>query len=127
MGIFYLKSRDVLPVLEVLLKNPDGTVFSLVGSTAWKLHILLTDGTTKLIRDMTKVGADADGTLRYGWIATDWDAYASGGTVGGLGMTGPFDIQEHRMEYEVLGGSARLTFPNGGYDTLRISRDIGQG
>ena len=54
-----------------------------------------------------------------------------GGTVGGLvpGPTIPLqptDV-EHRMEYEVIGGSSRMTFPNDGYDVLRILADIGQG
>ncbi len=130
MGIAFLKYRDTLPILEVVLKNPDGSVFNLTGSTDWKLHIWLNDGTgtTKLIRTMTKFGADAGGTLRYQWITTDWDVYASAGAVGGLSLTGAWDVEEHRMEYEVIGaGGARLTFPNGGHDTLRITRDIGQG
>lgn len=134
MGVFFLKYRDTLPVLEVVLKNPDDTVFNLTGTTSWKLHVWLSTDVTKatpLIRDMTKFGADANGTLRYQWVAADWGAYASAGAVGGLvvGPTLPLipGQVEHRMEYEVLAATVRITFPNGGYDTLRILTDIGQG
>lgn len=130
MSVFALKYRDTRPPLEVVLKNPDRTAFDLTGSTAWKLHIWLADG-SKLVRDMTKVGADTAGILRYAWISTDWDPVSAGGTVGGL-VARPLPLapgeREHRMEYEVLGpATARLTFPNDGYDTLRILEDIGQG
>lgn len=142
MEVFYLKERDTLPVLEVVLKNPDGTVFDLSGSTAWKLHIFLADGTTRLVRTMTKVGADVEGTLRYAWITSDWAVASSADAdgsyqVGGLvvGPTLPLlpTQREHRMEYEVYSLSTRLTFPNGGvsvgdaYHVLRIWNDIGQG
>lgn len=128
MAVFTLKQRDTRPTLQVSLKNPDGTAYSLAGSTAWKLHIWLADG-SKLVRDMVKVGPDADGVLSYTWVATDWDAVSGGGAVGGL-VVGPAlplspGQREHRMEYEVVAGTARQTFPNGGYDTLRIIADIG--
>jgi hypothetical protein len=138
MAIFHLKRGDTLPILEVVLKNPDGSVHDLTGSSSWKLHIRLSDG-TELVRDMTKQGLDTAGTLRYTWVATDWDApVGAPATVGGLVAGPPLPLArgvvEHRMEYEVLGPSGgRLTFPNGGdmasqaYDTLRIWDDIGNG
>lgn len=136
MGVFSLKFRDTRPILEVALKNPDKTPHDLDGSTSWKLHIRLSGGGV-LTRTMVKQGADTDGLLRYSWIATDWDAVSAGGTVGGLvvGPTIPLapGQVEHRMEYEVISGTSRLTFPNGGkniseaYDTLRIFDDIGNG
>jgi hypothetical protein len=137
MGIFNLKYRDTRPILEVVLKEPDPgnpgqlRVHDLTGSTGRKLHIWLSDG-SKLIRDMAVEGLETAGTLRYVWIATDWDPVSGGGTIGGLvaGPTIPLTPGqiEHRMEYEVIGPSgARLTFPNDGYDTLRILTDIGQG
>ena len=85
---------------------------------------------------MTIVTPNPD-LVRYTWIATDWDPVSGGGAVGGLvvGPTLPLapGVREHLMEYEVIGGTSRLTFPNGGtslgeaYDTLRIWADIGQG
>ena len=130
MAVFSLKYRDTRPILQVQLLNPNKSVVDLAGSTTYKLHIWLADG-SKLVRDMVKVGADADGTLSYTWLASDWDAVSGGGTVGGLvaGPTLPLaqGQREHRMEYEVIGATSRLTFPNDGYDTLRILADIGQG
>lgn len=140
--VFYLKYRDTLPVLEVVLLKPDGSVQDLTGTTGWKLHIRMSDG-TRLVRTMTKYGADANGTLRYSWVASDWNAPSSpdgdgsfqvGGLVAGPEPPLARGAQENRMEFEVLGpASARLTFPNGGdnadaaYVTLRIFSDIGQG
>lgn len=134
--IFYLKLRDTRPIFETALKNPDGTAYDLTGSTAWKLHIWLSNG-DKLVRTMVKQGLDTAGVLRYTWIATDWDAasspdvngsYQVGGLIAGPSLPlSPSDV-EHRMEYEVVGpGTVRLTFPNDGYDILRVTSDIGQG
>lgn len=142
MEIFYLKYRDTYPILQVILKNPDGSVHDLTGATGFKLHISLSSG-VRLVRSMVKIGLDTDGTLKYEWIASDWAAASvpdvdGAYTIGGL-TTGPSlplspGTREHRMEYEVIGPSTgRLTFPNGGanaeesYHTLRIWSDIGQG
>lgn len=128
MATAYLKYRDTRPILEVALKNPDDTAHDLTGATAVKLHIKRPDGTV-VTRDMVVVSAAA-GTVRYTWVAADWDT----SNVNGYLEAGPEALPvrkgefEHRMEYEVLGAAgARTTFPNDGYDTLRIVSDIGQG
>jgi hypothetical protein len=124
--IFYLKYRDTRPILEAVLKNPNGTVYDLTGSTDWKFHIWLSDG-TKLVRTMAVFGAATNGTLRYTWIATDWDA-ATSPDANNSYQVGALVSGQHRMEYEVIGPSpVRLTFPNGGYDTLKVTADVGQG
>ena len=146
-----LKQRDTLPILEATLHDPApagsaegtlGPVHNLTGASACHLLIYLSSG-IKLIRDMEIVAPATLGVLRYAWIATDWaaasgtqvdGAYPIGGLVVGPGVVkaGGFVLPagqvEHRMEYEVLGpGAARMTFPNGDYDVLRIVSDIGQG
>jgi len=140
-----LKYRDTMPTLEVELHDPPprgaqpgaiGPVRDLTGASAVWLHIHLSDG-SKLSRAMEIVAPPTSGVVRYQWVAADWDAVGGGGATGGLvvGPTLPLapGVREHRMEYEVIGGSSRLTFPNGGtsageaYDTLRIWADIGQG
>lgn len=123
MTEFALKRGDTRPILRVVLRNPDGSVHNLTGSTDWKLHIWLANG-TKLVRNMTKIGADADGTLEYIWQESDWDA---GNLVVSPNRPLTLGIREHWMEYEVVGGNSRLTVPNGNYHTLRILSDIGQG
>jgi len=123
-NVFYLKYRDTRPVLQVELLNPDGTPHDLSGSTNWKLHVKRPDGTV-VTRTMTKVGLDTDGVLSYSWLITDWDD-ATGLVVGPTLPFRPSSV-EHTMEYEVIGPSpARMTFPNDGYDILRIFTDIGQ-
>ena len=110
---FDLKYRDTRPILEVALKNPDGSAFDLTGATVWKLHIWLSNG-DKLSRDMVVTGAATLGILRYTWLSSDWNA---GGLI----------VGEHKMEYEIIAATARQTFPNDGYDLLRIISDVGQG
>ena len=127
---FYLKYRDTLPILDVVLYPPGqevgGTPQDLTGTTGWKLHITCPDG-KKLIRSMTKVGPDIDGKLRYAWLATDWDA-ASAADGAGQYTVGGLVVGNLSMEYEVLGaGSARLTFPNDSEHRLSIRQDLGQG
>lgn len=95
------------------LRNPDGSVHDLTGATAFKLHIK-TSSTTSITRDMAKQGLDTDGTLRYTWTAADWDT-------GNLPIPdSPYRSKSCPMEYEVVGGSSRMTFPNEGTDILKI-------
>lgn len=117
MAIFTLKRGDTRPILEVALKNPDGSAHDLTGSTAWKLHIYVTS-TNVVTRDLVKQGPDANGVLRYVWVDADW-----GSAVDQIPSTGS-EIREYRMEYEVFGGSSRMTFPNSSFDTLRIRKDL---
>lgn len=117
MAIFTLKHRDTRPILEVVLYNPDGSVHDLTGATAFKLHIK--DGSTVITRDMVKQGLDTAGTLRYSWADADW--------TGTPGLPAPPSLYPQRdlpMEYEVVAGTSRMTFPNEGHDTLRILGDI---
>lgn len=112
MNEFVLKRGDTLPVLRTVLKNPDGSVHNLTGSDEWKLHVTLPDGTS-WTRDMTKVGADVEGTLEYAWQDSDWSA---GNLVA--------DDDAMNMEFEVIGGNSRLTIPNASYRSLRVVQDI---
>lgn len=114
MSDFYLKYRDTLPTLEVTLLDPDGTAHDLSGATSAKIHIRLSSGTTAT--KSATIYNPSGGVLRYTFLATDW-----------TDLTVPLIVGTHRMEYEVLGPStARLTWPNDGYDTLRITDDLGQ-
>jgi hypothetical protein len=117
VGTFYLKRGDTRPVLEVQLKNPDGSVHDLTGSTAWRLHVYVAQ-TVVFTREMTKQGADTLGTLRYAWQPADWAELPTPAPADRIGLA---------MEFEVEGGSGhRLTFPNGGFDTLQILGDVDQ-
>lgn len=120
MGVFYLKLNDTRPVLEVALKNADGSAHDLTGASV-KLLIKLNNGTF-LSRTMAVAGNPTDGVAQYPWLPTDWD---TGNLI--VGPTPPFtpDDVDHIMEYEVTNGSSIQTFPNNGYDTLRIFTDLG--
>jgi hypothetical protein len=125
--IFYLKRGDTRPILEVVLRDPPtgsqsvGDPHDLSGADSVSLHIQLTDG-TELTRTMTITDA-VNGVVQYAWLATDWD---TGNLVVGPSLPLSPGTEEHRMEYEVKGpGAARLTFPNGGYHTLRVYDDFG--
>jgi len=114
--IFLLKEGNTLPVLQVVLKDPDGVVFDLTGQTAMVLRITLSDGTV-LTRNLSLVGLATAGTVKYAWLTTDWDA---GNLV--AGPTPPVNpgVAEHRMEYEITTAAGVVTFPNDGYHVLRI-------
>lgn len=121
MSVFTIKSRDTRPILEVVLRNPDGSVHDLTGTTAWKLHIR-TAPTAIFTRDMAIEGVETNGTLRYAWTVEDWDATNPAGALpANVRVYKPVSLE---MEYEVFGGTARLTFPNDGYDLLKITGDV---
>lgn len=131
--VFTLKRGDTKPPLRVVFRDPPpagsapgtpGPIHDLTGSTAWKLHIKLNNGTV-LTRNLVVDGPPTGGAALYDWVSGDWDP--GGLIVGPMPPLKPTDI-EHVMEYEVLGpGSARFTFPNDGYHILRIWQDLGQG
>ena len=121
MATFSIKAGDTRPILEVVLRNPDGTVHDLTGATVFKLMVRLSP-TTSFIRDMVKQGLDTAGTLRYTWVTADWDT----GNVNGFLPEPPatYPLSEYPMEYEVSAGTSKLTFPNNSFDTLRILGDV---
>lgn len=119
MSTFYIKRRDTRPILEAALKNGDGTAYDLTGAGSVTLHIL-TAGGTLVSKAMSVYGAPTNGVVRYTFLAADWtDIPASPSTL-------RFGDNDHRMEIEVVNGTLRLTFPNDGYDTLRVTDDLGQ-
>jgi len=124
--VFWLKFRDTNPPFAVFLKNPDGSPFNLTGATVMKLHVRKPDNSV-MSRPMTVAGDPLSGELHYGWEAADWDtANGSGYLVAGPSLPLSSKDVEHKMEYEVNNGAGRQTFPNDGYDILRIRPDLGQ-
>lgn len=115
-SVFTLKANDVLPILTVTLSNPDGSVHDLTGATAYNLNVRTSQGT--FTRAMELVGTEEEGTLRYVWVTADW------GTTNQLPALAFPDTKFFPMEYEVLGGTSPLTFPNGGHDWLCIVGDL---
>ena len=123
MGTFYIKYRDTRPILTVTLKNPGGTVYDLTNNTSVSLHITLSDG-TEITKTMTVDATPTTGIVTYTFLAADWN---TGGLVASPVLPLDPGVADHTMEYEVVGPSLqRLTFPNDGFDILRITDDIGQ-
>lgn len=113
MADFYLKYRDTRPIIEVTLLDPDDAPYDLTNTDNVYLHIYLNNGTT--VSKTMSINVDpTTGKASYTWQSTDWDA---GGLVKG----------RHRMEYEAVTGTTRLTFPNDSYDTLNVKGDIADG
>jgi hypothetical protein len=132
-SIYTLKYRDTGPSLEIILRDPAapgsppgtvGPVHPLPGGATYKLHIKLNNGTT-LTRDLERVTPDTDGHVRYQPVAADWTD-PTPLIIGPVPPLKPSDV-EHLLEVEELNGTSRLTFPNGGYDILRVFPDLGQG
>ena len=119
MSTFYLKRGDTRPILQVQLRNPDGSIHDLTGSTDWRLHIALPDGGV-FTRAMTKHGNDVDGTVRYVWQPSDWGPDA-------LPPLAPTAVCTYAMEYEVIEGLNGLTFPNSTFDQLQVTGDVTEG
>lgn len=113
--VFTLKARDTLPVLTVTLRNPDGAVTDLTGATSVSLHVRTNQGA--FTRTMTVDGSPTLGTVKYAWVAGDWAA-------GQLPVLTFPDTKFYPIEYEVLGGTSPMTFPNTGHDWLCIVGDL---
>lgn len=116
MSTFSIKEGDTLPVLEVALLDPDGSAHDLTGVTSVKL-IVRSSPTTTFEKTMTVHDAEA-GLVRYAWQPTDWTDSSILNVEAGLS-------RELEMEYEVVSGSNKMTFPTNGYDTLHIRGDLG--
>ena len=109
MAIFDLTFGDELPILEVQLLNPDGSVHDLTGSTAWQLRVKV--GATLVTRDMFIQGDPTLGTVRYQWQVNDEAALPRG---------------SHPMRYRVSRGTLTQTFParRSEADCLLVSDDF---
>lgn len=118
-NIFYIKHGNTLPVLEVVLKKPDGTPFPLTAVISVTMHVRLSTGGT-VSRAMEIYDRPA-GLVRYYWQAADWNSIPVGPSL-------PLDPgeNEHRMEFEAETPSGNLTFPNASYDTLRVAAQFGE-
>lgn len=128
-NIVRLKYRDTAPVLEVELLDSDGTAVDLTSADAIYLHIALENSDVRIEREMDIEGVPTLGTVRYEFEDTDWEGDEA--ITPGL----------HRMEYEVVAGTSRQTYPNGdpnedgdhaslgenAYHWLRVWGDLGQG
>lgn len=102
---FYIKQNDTSPAIQATLKDPDGTVVNLAGSSV-RFHMADMAGTIKV--DTTATIVDNDGVVRYSWQAGDTDT-------AGL----------YKAEFEVTYADSTIeTFPNEGKLIISIEPEI---
>lgn len=101
MATFYIKQGDLLPVIEELLLNDDGTAINLSGATV-KFHLVVPMVGNIIVNGVADVLDVTTGHVRYTWQTNDTTA------------TGTYE-----REWEVTYGSGKtVTVPNDrlGYD-----------
>lgn len=100
---FYIKQGDLLPYIEVILKNADGTIVNLTGATVM-FRMAKRGSTPKVNAAATIVGSASDGRVQYQWTSADTDT-----------------IGEFRAEWVVTFGNGKTqTHPNDTWHTIRI-------
>lgn len=103
MANFYLKTGNTRPVLDVTLKNPDGTTHDPTGADSVTLRVTI-DGQV-FSRTMTITA----NLVSYTWLDSDWSS------------TPALKRGTWPMDYEELRGTARTAYPNDSYDTLVVT------
>ena len=106
---FSIKRNDRLPVLDIYLKNPDGTAYNLTGATVKLLMAVPATGVLKVNAAMTVIGDPTLGRVQYAWGATDTDTAGS-----------------FVAEVEVTSaGGLKQTFPTEDYFYVNVVSDLG--
>jgi hypothetical protein len=102
---FYIKRGDRLPAFTRTLEDANGNPVDLTGGTV-QFRMLPVQGGS-LITGAATVTAATAGLVRYNWAAGDTD------------LVGMF-----LAEWEATFSGQVETFPNGGYDVVRITADL---
>jgi len=109
MGTYYIKEDDRSPSLQATLKNPDGRSVKL-GDANVNIRVAKARGGENIVNsDADKVNA-SEGIV--GYTFSDGETSEDG---------------RYRVEFEVdYVGGATETFPNKGYHTLMVGRNMEQ-
>lgn len=104
---FYIKRGDKLPAITRTLEDANENPVDLTGgAVAFRMQSI--HGGSVLGGTATVVGPATAGNVRYDWTAGD------------TALEGVY-IAEWEV---VFSGTSRETFPNGGYDVIKITADI---
>lgn len=107
MATFYIKEDDTAPTIQAQLKNPDGTPVDLT-ATDVDIRITKARGGDNVVNSTASIQNASDGVVRYTLQASDTE-----------------DSGRYRVEFEVTYGTGQVeTFPNKGYHTLLIGRNM---
>lgn len=104
---FHIKQGDSAPNLRAILKNPDGTAASLVGSTV-RFSMRTSGGAVIVSRQPCALVDAPNGVVEYDWQDGDTDTGAT-----------------HLGEFEVTYSDGSIeTFPNDGFVRIMITKQI---
>ena len=104
---FYIKQNDTSPAMLATLKDGDGTVIELSGSTV-RFHMRPLGAATNTVDAAAAIHNVDAGQVSYTWSAPD------------TATTGIFEA-----EFEVINTDGSVeTFPNSGYISVEITDDI---
>lgn len=108
MADFSIKAHDLLPSIQAVLKNPDGSPLDLTAATGIKFIMRATTGGTIKVT-AAAVKADAvNGVVRYDWSGTDT------ATIGA-----------YQGEWEITWpGGKKQTVPTLTYHSIEILADL---
>lgn len=110
MADFTIKRNDLLPALEVVLRDADGNPVDLTNATSCVFHMRNTDDKTMKVTD-GPCQFDSDrttGKVTYAWSGTDTDTAAS--------FVGEFQV--------TWSGGKIQTFPSIGYIDIDVVEDL---
>jgi len=107
MSTLYYKEGDDSPSLAVSLKNPDGTVATLSGAEV-DIRITKARGGENVVNSDASIQNADEGSVSYDPSDTDFD-----------------EPGRYRVEFEVTYDDGSVeTFPNKGYHTLLVGRNM---
>lgn len=107
MSTFYIKENDTSPLLQTTLYDGNNVVVDLTG--ALSVTFVMRDPVGAIKVNASAVVIDAtNGVVRYSWVSGDTDTAAI------------FDA-EFKVVYA---DSRRETFPNYGYDTVHVYKEL---
>ncbi len=108
MGTFFFKQGDTVPKIQTILKDGAGVIVDLTGATVkFKMRSKF-DATVKIDSAALVVSPGTDGLVEYQWVTADTNT------------PGWYDA-----EWEVVFPGGKIeTFPNKGYDTIKIAIQV---